>query len=45
MMKYIAEIDGNTYEIEITPDGAILLDGNPVKADFSDIFHNERKSY
>ena len=36
-MKYIAEIDGNTYEIEITPDGAILLDGNPVEADLTPV--------
>jgi len=32
-MKYIAQVDGITYEIEITPDGAITVDGEPVEAD------------
>ena len=32
-MKYIAQVDGITYEIEITPDGTITLDGEPVEAD------------
>ncbi len=36
-MKYIAQIEDNTYEIEITPDGAIFLDGAPVKANLVQI--------
>jgi len=32
-MKYIAQVDGITYEIEITPEGAITMDGEPVEAD------------
>jgi len=32
-MKYIATIDEATYEIEITPDGAITLNGDPIAAD------------
>lgn len=32
-MKYIAQIDDNTYEIEIMPDGEITMDGKPMEAD------------
>ena len=32
-MKYIAQVDGITYEIEITPEGVITMDGEPVEAD------------
>ena len=32
-MKYIAQVDGITFEIEITADGRITLDGAPVEAD------------
>ncbi len=32
-MKYIAQVDDVTYEIEITPEGAITLDGAAVEAD------------
>ncbi len=32
-MKYIAQVDGFTYEIEITPEGGITMDGEPVEAD------------
>ncbi|NIR43150.1 MAG: acetyl-CoA carboxylase biotin carboxyl carrier protein subunit [Gemmatimonadetes bacterium] len=42
-MKYIVEIEGQTHEVEIGPDG-ILLDGDPVEADLqpnhdSDLWH------
>jgi len=32
-MKYLAQVDGITFEIEITPDGRITLDGEPVEVD------------
>ncbi len=32
-MKYLAQVDDITYEIEISPDGAIMLDGAPIEAD------------
>jgi len=32
-MKYIAQVDGVTYEIEITPAGEMTVDGGPVEAD------------
>ena len=32
-MKYIAQVDGITYEVEITPDGGISVDGAPMEAD------------
>ena len=32
-MKYIAQVDDVTFEIEIAPDGSITLDGAPVEAD------------
>lgn len=32
-MKYIAEVDNITYEIEIEPSGQITLDGSPIEAD------------
>jgi len=36
-MKYIAQIDDFTYEIEIAPDGSITVDGEPVEADLLQI--------
>ena len=36
-MKYLAQIDGITFEIDITPDGTITLDGEPVQADLLQI--------
>ncbi len=36
-MKYIAQVDGITYEIEITPEGRITVDGEPVEADLLQI--------
>ncbi len=32
-MKYLAQIDGITFEIDIAPDGSMTLDGEPVEAD------------
>ena len=32
-MKYIAQVDETTYEIEISPEGKITVDGTPVEAD------------
>jgi len=32
-MKYIAQVDNITYEIEITPQGDITMDGEPIEAD------------
>ncbi len=32
-MKYLAQVDGTTYEIEIANDGTITLDGHPIEAD------------
>ncbi len=32
-MKYIAQVDGTTYEIEITPEGSITVNGVSVEAD------------
>ncbi len=32
-MKYLAQVDGITFEIDIAPDGSLSLDGAPVEAD------------
>ncbi len=36
-MKYIAQVDGTTYEIEISHEGEIIVDGVPVEADLLQI--------
>ena len=36
-MKYLAQIDDITFEIDISPDGSITLDGEPVQADLLQI--------
>jgi biotin carboxyl carrier protein len=36
-MKYIAQVDNHTYEIDIKSDGSIFVDGEPVEADLLQI--------
>ncbi len=36
-MKYLAQVDGTTYEIEIANDGSITLDGASIEADLLQI--------